>query len=809
MRCKHGRPVGGVQGGGGAGFGGLPRPRGERGEGLRADRGGGAQRRKACRPAGSVRAWRPLLGLAHADARGPEIFRRAVPQFGGCPGTGDGAARRGGAGRKRLRRRRRERARRKDALQHAALFRPRRPALGYPPQVQADGVGEARVGRRRRQHAPRLRHCDRAARRADLRRARDGASRLHARGDGRAGTRRRLPRLRPRRYLAHRDPGALPRDRLQRLRRVQPVGGRPGNHRTARHRPAETRQRLERDHRGRERAPDRRAARRGRRGHRVRGDRLERGRAALLHPRGHRALLAEAIPRVFRRPRAEAADHRAPARQGAGRGVVRTTCRLCLVRCGMLVEAHDGAAPRVHVKGDRAHPLSRGYLCPKGKASVDMTLSPKRVLYPLRRDGARGAGRWRRVTWDEALDDIAARLKSIIAEHGARAVAVQSLPPKDYFAYDLFLDAIGSPTFFKHDSHQCFTPQLIADVLSYGNLLTYPAFTELNGTDVLVLWGINLAETNASKHQRVRDATRKGCRTIVVDPRPTQAAREAALWLRVRPGTDAALALGILNAMIANGWVDREFVAQWTLGFEALAARAAQYPPGRVAEIAWVPERDIVEAARLIGEARRPALYTFIGATMGGNSIATMRLMGFIPALAGHIDREGANGFLPPSGVRMPSYYGADPSLGQTRNLGEMLSADKFPLFAGPKAITAPYPHPRQVIDAMLTGKPYPVRALWTSCNPMVGLEDTYGTLRALQALDLLVVSELFETPTARLADYVLPITTHLESNAIAEYSGLNMISARVRSLAPRGEAREEGWAVIEVARRMGCGGRR
>ena len=488
--------------------------------------------------------------------------------------------------------------------------------------------------------------------------------------------------------------------------------------------------------------------------------------------------------------------------------VVRTTCRLCLVRCGMLVEAHDGAAPRVHVKGDRAHPLSRGYLCPKGKASVDMTLSPKRVLYPLRRDGARGAGRWRRVTWDEALDDIAARLKSIIAEHGARAVAVQSLPPKDYFAYDLFLDAIGSPTFFKHDSHQCFTPQLIADVLSYGNLLTYPAFTELNGTDVLVLWGINLAETNASKHQRVRDATRKGCRTIVVDPRPTQAAREAALWLRVRPGTDAALALGILNAMIANGWVDREFVAQWTLGFEALAARAAQYPPGRVAEIAWVPERDIVEAARLIGEARRPALYTFIGATMGGNSIATMRLMGFIPALAGHIDREGANGFLPPSGVRMPSYYGADPSLGQTRNLGEMLSADKFPLFAGPKAITAPYPHPRQVIDAMLTGKPYPVRALWTSCNPMVGLEDTYGTLRALQALDLLVVSELFETPTARLADYVLPITTHLESNAIAEYSGLNIVCARVRALAPRGEAREEGWAVIEVARRMGCGGR-
>jgi anaerobic selenocysteine-containing dehydrogenase len=485
--------------------------------------------------------------------------------------------------------------------------------------------------------------------------------------------------------------------------------------------------------------------------------------------------------------------------------VVRTTCRFCLVRCGMLVETGDG---KPHVKGDRAHPLSRGYLCPKGKASVDMTLSPKRLLYPLRRDGARGSGQWRRVSWDEALDDIAARLNAIIARHGARAVAVQSLPPKDYFAYDLFLDAIGSPTFFKHDSHQCFTPQLIADVLTYGNLFTYPAYTELKGTDLAVLWGINLAETNASKHQRVRDAVRRGCRTIVVDPRPTQAAREATLWLRVRPGTDAALALGMIHVMTERGWYDREFVADWTLGFEALAARAVEYPPARVAEITWVPAGLIVEAARLVGEAKRPALYTFIGATMGGNSVATLRLMGFIPALAGKIDRPGTNGFLPPTGVRMPSYYGADPALGRARRLDEMLSADKFPLFAGPKAITAPYPHPRQVIDAMLTGKPYPVKALWTSCNPMVGLEDTCTTMRALQSLDLLVVSELFETPTARLADYVLPITTHLESNAIAEYSGLNMICARVRALEPRGEAREEGWAVIEVARRMGYGER-
>jgi len=496
--------------------------------------------------------------------------------------------------------------------------------------------------------------------------------------------------------------------------------------------------------------------------------------------------------------------------------MTQTTCRLCLVRCGMLAEhasdsGHEGR-PNVlpdnvtRVIGDRDHPLSKGYLCPKGKFSIDMTNSPKRVLYPQKRVGERGSGKWQRVSWDEALDDIAARMNAIIDEHGARAVSVQSLPPKDYFAYDLFLDAIGSPTFFKHDSHQCFTPQLMADVLTYGNLLTYLSYTEIKDSDLVILWGVNLGETNGSKEQRLRDAQKKGCKTIVIDPRPIKATKTADIWLRVRPGADAALAMGILNVMIENGWYDQEFIDQWTIGFDELAKRAAEYPPERVAELAWVSEEDLIETARLFAHAERPALYTFIGATMGGNSISTLRLMGFIPALAGKIDQDGSNGFLPPSGVRMPGYYGADSSLGKNRDLDDMLSADKFPLFAGPNAVTTAYPHPRQVIDAMITGEPYPVRALWTSCNPMVGLEDTYTTMRALKSLDLLIVTDLFVSPTAALADYILPMTTHFESNAITEYAGLNLISARVRAMQPRGESKEEGWPVIEVVKRMGYG---
>jgi anaerobic selenocysteine-containing dehydrogenase len=470
----------------------------------------------------------------------------------------------------------------------------------------------------------------------------------------------------------------------------------------------------------------------------------------------------------------------------------------------MMVETENGTVKRI--LGDENHPLSKGYLCVKGKASLDFTLSAKRIIYPMKRDGERGSGQWQRVSWETALEDIATRLKTIIEKDGAPAIAVQALPPKEYFAYDLFCDAIGSPTFFKHDSHQCFTPQLIADVLTFGNLLTYPGFTEVNDAKVILLWGVNLSETNGSKHMRVRDAQKHGAKTIVVDPRPTLSAKEATLWLRVRPGTDAALALGMINVIIERGWYDKDFIAKWTTGFDALSFRAAEYPPERVAELCWLSADDIRRAAELFATAASSAMYTFIGATMGGNSVATLRLMGFLPALLGRIDQPGNNRFLLPTAVRMPGYYGASKGSGLSKNLDRQLSADRFPLLAGPEAITSAYPHPRQVIDAMLTGKPYPVRALWTDCNPLVGLEDTYTVLRALKSLDLLIVSEMFESPTARIADYILPITTHLESDAITEYSGINMIACRSRVMEPRGEAREEADVVLEVLRRMGYG---
>ncbi len=197
------------------------------------------------------------------------------------------------------------------------------------------------------------------------------------------------------------------------------------------------------------------------------------------------------------------------SKNGPAVTTVRTVCRWCLAGCGMNVTVEDGKLTKV--KGDKSDPLSKGFLCAKGRSSIAITQAPQRVIYPQKRIGERGSGQWQRVTWDQALDDIAARLKEIIATHGARAVAVQALTPKEYFAYDLFRGAIGSPTFFRHNSHQCLTPQVLADGLTFGNLVTYPGFVDLDNVDVVLLWGINQKEIAAPNTTASRRRQDTGC----------------------------------------------------------------------------------------------------------------------------------------------------------------------------------------------------------------------------------------------------------------------------------------------------------
>jgi len=322
------------------------------------------------------------------------------------------------------------------------------------------------------------------------------------------------------------------------------------------------------------------------------------------------------------------------------RDEVRTTCKLCLNYCGVIVYRTEEG---MRLKGDPAHPLSKGFLCPKGLAALQIATHPARIRYPLRRAEARGAQRWERISWGEAIGEISSRLKQILERYGPEAVLVNALPPKDPTIWLAFAKAIGTPNFFRHDHHICFTPQLIADNLTFDSLATYLCHTEEDAAKMrtVVLWGVNMPETNPAKALVIKEVRRSGAKSIVVDPRPTKQAREADLWLRVRPGTDTALALGILHVIVKEKLYDKEFVARWTYGFDELERHVEDYPPAKVAEITWVDEGSIVEAARLIATNKPSAIITFVGLTMGGNSIDAIRSLGLIAAVTGNVDVRG------------------------------------------------------------------------------------------------------------------------------------------------------------------------
>ena len=308
------------------------------------------------------------------------------------------------------------------------------------------------------------------------------------------------------------------------------------------------------------------------------------------------------------------------------RDKVRTTCKLCLNYCGVIVYRTEEG---MRLKGDPAHPLSKGFLCPKGLAALQIATHPARIRYPLR--------------WGEAIGEISSRLEQILERYGPEAILVNALPPKDPTIWLAFAKAIGTPNFFRHDHHICFTPQLIADNLTFDSLATYLCHTEEDAAKMrtVVLWGVNMPETNPAKALVIKEVRRSGAKTIVVDPRPTKQAREADLWLRVRPGTDTALALGILHVIVKEKLYDKEFVARWTYGFDELERHVEDYPPAKVAEITWVDEGSIVEAARLIATNKPSAIITFVGLTMGGNSIDAIRSLGLIAAVTGNVDVRG------------------------------------------------------------------------------------------------------------------------------------------------------------------------
>lgn len=488
--------------------------------------------------------------------------------------------------------------------------------------------------------------------------------------------------------------------------------------------------------------------------------------------------------------------------------VVRTVCQSCHCECGVLAHVVDGKVTKI--EGDRDNPMNRGYTCIKGRSEPQRLYHPDRVLYPMRRAGPRGSGKWERIPWDVALDEIATKLTEVKDKYGPLSIAAMhgTGPRPSLYAPTLLVYALGSPNVISVDLHICFLPSVVAEHWTLGHSVmmeTGPDY--LNSKCIMVVGGNPLA-SHPPRGVEIPEAKRKnGAKLIVVDPYRNELAAQADLWLQIRPGTDVALAMGMIKVIIDEGLYDKEFVSKWCSGFDQLKERANEFPLERVSQLTWVPADKIREAARMYATTKPAVMHHRVAVEHNVNSTQTCRALAIMIGLTGNVDVKGGNLF----GVSMPGYISHGNLLGEGtifRHPPELenkrLGADTYPLISGADAVVpfvaAPVAH-----DAVRTGKPYPLKAIiCAGGNPVVLMQDSKRVWESFKNnLDLHVVSEFFMTPTAEIADYVLPAATWLERDDTCNLMYTYYIAARKKVVEPQGEAWHDMKITMELVKRI------
>jgi anaerobic selenocysteine-containing dehydrogenase len=487
----------------------------------------------------------------------------------------------------------------------------------------------------------------------------------------------------------------------------------------------------------------------------------------------------------------------------AGTTVLKSVCRACHGGCGTLMHVRDGRL--VKVRGDPDSPLNRGRLCPIGTATLELVYHPDRLKHPLRRLGPRGSGQWQRISWDEALDEIAARLAAIRTEFGPEAIALGTGTGRHHIRWvSRFGHALGTPNWCEPGFAQCFHPRVNTCLLTFGD---FPVcdFTGETPPQCILYWGHNPLDSGPDGETRfnVRDSLAANPKVIVVDPRETELARRADVWLRVRPGADDALALAMLNVVLEERLYDAAFVARWTHGFDALAKHVARYTPEWAEPITWVPAERIRAAARLFAATKPAMLEWGCAIEHTPNCIQTVRAISLLPALTGNVDVPGGWVFGMKGIGRFPSLIENLTPEANAKRLG----ADRFKLLGGAGA-DLPAAHIPTLLQAMREGKPYPVKAfLVFGNNTLTTYANSSLVLESLLKLDFMVCADLFMTPTAELADIVLPAAAWPELDEVA---GLPTIAANVvlaqQKTVQIGECKSDEEIFIALARRMQLG---
>jgi cysteine sulfinate desulfinase/cysteine desulfurase-like protein/anaerobic selenocysteine-containing dehydrogenase len=483
-------------------------------------------------------------------------------------------------------------------------------------------------------------------------------------------------------------------------------------------------------------------------------------------------------------------------------------CGICPAGCWVKVGVEDGRL--VSIEADDGHPL--GMICRRGENAPEIVHSENRLRYPMRRVGPKGTHEFERISWDEAYEGIVAGMEGIRERYGAEAMSIYTgrgafeLSLCDVYqpaeaavsSASSVLFPFGSPNTMGVGALCYVSFAMIAPHVTMGRMLV-DMYTDIENADLLVIWGANPATDSPPLDMyRLEAARRRGAEVVVIDPRRSETAvRTGAEWVPIRPGTDGALALGMLHVLIEEELFDEGFARDWTRGFNELCTHAQHYPPQVVEAITGVPAQTVIGLARRIAAAGGAAPIMYTGLEYSNSGVQAIRAVLTLFALAGQLDVPGGIGLA----MKQTHFPINRSQILPNPDLDRAVARDRFPLYSNYRGES----HALGLIDAVLHDRPYPIRGLIVHGGSILTSWPQSAVWReTLSKLELLVSIDRQLTADAAYADYVLPATTMFEISSYMTYGPIFRL--RERLIEPVGEARNDYTIMAELASRLGYG---
>ena len=479
-----------------------------------------------------------------------------------------------------------------------------------------------------------------------------------------------------------------------------------------------------------------------------------------------------------------------------GDGYVPTMCEMCVWRCGVLAKVEEGRV--VKLEGNPAHPHSRGKLCARGQSGLMNTYDPDRVLTPLIRVGQRGEGKFRKASWKEALDLTASKMQEIKDKYGPEAMVFSSTHNLSQVQFENLLYGYGSPNYGTQRS-LCFNAMINAFLLTYG--IEEPS-RNYEDVEFILMVGRNMMEAiSTSETSNLSDAISRGAKLVYLDPRFTKTAAKATEWIPIRPGTDAAFLLAMINVIVSNELADCEFVKQYVLGCDDIQEVMSQYTPEWAETKTGVPAATIERIAREYAAAKHNALAHPGWRTSNFvNSFQTERAIATLNALSGNV--------LTPGGCLSADVAAEGAGLGT-------IPQPPYPRVSALRLDGTPWKYPlvplklgvfQELRDAILTGEPYQAHGWFIARqNPILSLPDRAKTLQAFAKMDFIATVDIIMNDTAWYSDVILPEASYLERFDPLLPVG-DKAFLRQPVIEPQGEAKSALWIYKQLGERLGLG---